>query len=311
VPVEHVVIAGDTLWDLCAYYYGDPWRWPEVWSLNPAITNPHWIYPGNLVRLRHGDGSLESGPAPTPDESPPVTRPSERMMLRQLAFATMEELKESGVVRGSTEEKELLSENDEIYIDYPDGKPPQVGKRYAVYSPTEKLVHPKSKNQVGSYVLLRGEALILEVKKGKTAKARLLYSTNTDPVERKNRVGPIRTQFKDVQPVAATKNVDTTIVGLLGTDQVVGTEQFVFLDRGKQDGLVPGNLLYVVRRGDAYDTKYGHYSPAGRNDPHFPDHALAQVIIVDVTNKTAVALVTRARQELMPGDRALLRTASR
>jgi len=310
----HTVRRGDTLWDLCAYYFGDPWLWPEVWSLNPSITNPHWIYPGNLVRLRRDDGSAPVAATPTPDggEPPPITqRPERRNTLRQLAFASTADLKESGVVRGSTEEKELLSEGDELYIDYAAGKPPQVGKRYAVYSPTQKLVNPKTKAQVGAYVLVRGEVLILEVKKGKNARGRLLYSTNTDPVERENRVGPIRSQFKDVPPVAARKNLDTTIVGLLGTDQVAGEEQVVFLDRGKQDGLVPGNLLYVVRRGDAYDTKYGHYSPAGRNDPHYPDFALAQVIVVDVADKTAVALVTRSRQELMPGDRALLRTASR
>ena len=78
VPIQHVVVSGDTLWDLCASYYGDPWRWPEVWSLNPAITNPHWIYPGNLVRLREGEAEnvQETGiaSARTPVEAPPQAR---------------------------------------------------------------------------------------------------------------------------------------------------------------------------------------------------------------------------------------------
>src|SRR6185503_17653255 len=50
-PELHVVRKGDTLWDICTYYFNDPYQWPKVWSYNPPITNPHWIYPGDLVRL--------------------------------------------------------------------------------------------------------------------------------------------------------------------------------------------------------------------------------------------------------------------
>src|SRR5688572_18769297 len=35
-PEVHVVQKGDTLWSICAYYFGDSWKWPEIWGLNPA-----------------------------------------------------------------------------------------------------------------------------------------------------------------------------------------------------------------------------------------------------------------------------------
>ena len=47
----HTVVKGDTLWDLSQKVLGSPWYWPKVWSYNPEIANPHWIYPGNLVRF--------------------------------------------------------------------------------------------------------------------------------------------------------------------------------------------------------------------------------------------------------------------
>src|SRR5215471_16429424 len=56
----HTVVRGDTLWDLSQHYLGTPWYWPKVWSYNPAIANPHWIYPGNQVRFF---GSGEEVPA--------------------------------------------------------------------------------------------------------------------------------------------------------------------------------------------------------------------------------------------------------
>ena len=55
-PVRYVVKPGGTLWDICTTQLSNPWLWPEVWSLNQEITNPHWIYPGQVIRLRRGDG---------------------------------------------------------------------------------------------------------------------------------------------------------------------------------------------------------------------------------------------------------------
>lgn len=50
--VTHVVKKGDTLWDLANAYLKDPFRWPEVFQRNTDIVeNPHWIYPGETIRI--------------------------------------------------------------------------------------------------------------------------------------------------------------------------------------------------------------------------------------------------------------------
>lgn len=42
---------GDTLWDIAKRFYDSPLRWPDVWGMNPQISNPHRIYPGERVWL--------------------------------------------------------------------------------------------------------------------------------------------------------------------------------------------------------------------------------------------------------------------
>src|SRR2546426_939551 len=44
-PDQHVVVAGDTLWDISKLFLKTPWRWPELWGMNrDQIRNPHLIY---------------------------------------------------------------------------------------------------------------------------------------------------------------------------------------------------------------------------------------------------------------------------
>ena len=55
-PDTYVVERGDTLWDISALFLNEPWRWPELWSVNPEVRDPNLIYPGDTLYLRWKDG---------------------------------------------------------------------------------------------------------------------------------------------------------------------------------------------------------------------------------------------------------------
>ena len=47
----YTIKQGDTLWEISSKFLKDPFLWPKLWQRNPYITNPHWIYPGQPIRL--------------------------------------------------------------------------------------------------------------------------------------------------------------------------------------------------------------------------------------------------------------------
>ena len=56
----YIIQRGDTLWDLAASKLNSPWYWPRIWQLNPSITNPHRIFPGQQVAMP-GPGGVVTG----------------------------------------------------------------------------------------------------------------------------------------------------------------------------------------------------------------------------------------------------------
>ncbi|MBM4277972.1 MAG: LysM peptidoglycan-binding domain-containing protein [Deltaproteobacteria bacterium] len=66
----YTIKKGDTLWDITAKFLKDPFLWPKLWQRNPYITNPHWIYPGNTVRLSAFEEAKKEEPHKPVEEKP-------------------------------------------------------------------------------------------------------------------------------------------------------------------------------------------------------------------------------------------------
>jgi hypothetical protein len=50
----HIIIDGDTLWDLAGRYFSDPLLWPQLYQANDYIKDPDLIYPGDPLILDIG-----------------------------------------------------------------------------------------------------------------------------------------------------------------------------------------------------------------------------------------------------------------
>jgi hypothetical protein len=313
LPPQHEVSRGDTLWDITQLYFDDPFEWPRVWALNPQITNPHWIYPGDEVRLLgDGDGSVSrgaelAGPASAASADAPATgarrAAQASFTLRQLAFVDRADLEDAAIVAGSPTERQLLTFGDTIYLDEVAGL--RRGQTYAIYTDEREVVHPHTGEVVGAYVRLLGEVEVVGVRDGERAVARITRAV--DAVERGARVAPLVRRFAAVEPVPARRNLRGVIVATIEIGELVGAHQLVVIDQGRADGLEVGNPVYVVRRGDGFRPRLGPISHVGQDDDRYPPRIIGQIRVIEVSEGTSLGLVMSSALEVGVGDHVIMR----
>lgn len=68
----YTVQKGDTLWDISRSFFGDPFFWPKIWSLNKDIYNPHFVVPKQKLVFFPGTVTQE----PTIEIEEPVEKVS-------------------------------------------------------------------------------------------------------------------------------------------------------------------------------------------------------------------------------------------
>jgi len=304
VPEQHVVKKGDTLWSICAQYFNDPWLWPKLWAQNPHVTNPHWIFPDDVLRLRAADGAA---PAPRPAGGPCMHITSSRsgsldskaVVLREVGFVEAGALDEAGHLNGSREEKLLLATGDQAYVAFPKSKPLQAGERYTIFvADTDNPIRaPGSGKVLGYLVRIYGDIVVDQIAEGNVARGTLVDLNN--PVERGYAVSARVKAWKRIEPLPSEVNVEARIVASFSPTILLATENFVVLSAGGKAGLRPGNRSFVVRRGDGQRSLMEDWD---HQEAGYPKDVVAELWILDVKDDTAVAWVARANKELRVGE---------
>lgn len=331
----HVVQEGDTLWDISEHYFGDPWHWPELWSYNPEITNPHWIYPLDQLRLSPdaltqdqtmaklvSGGPAEKGATQGmlsgTEIAPSVVVPQAAwkpgmIFLRDQGYLDDEALRTSGQIIGGNEEHMLLSPSDQVYVRFKSDEDVQAGQAYTVYRTMKKA--ERDEKERGTLVKILGMVVIRSYDRDKRV-ARGIVTEALDPIERGVFVAKLDRRFDLVMPKRNEANVVAHIVASVQPRTLLSFGNVVFLDVGEGHGIEPGNRFFVVRRGDSWlsgirakPTDLGNIAEVPEYDPDsLPKEVIAELRVIKVRKKTTIALITRSDLDLAIGDTAEMRS---
>lgn len=325
-PQYHIVQTGDTLWDISEYYLHDPYLWPKLWSWNDHVTNAHWIFPGDRIRL-YDPFAPQARPTDEPGLAFSKTRTPSRVrtdpvLLTQTAFVDAAQFDTAMTVIGGGEAKVMMATLDTVYLDYDKAHPPIPGERLVVYAPQEKVYDLEGKNVLGWVVDVMGDVEIETIARNA---AEGTVSSAVNPIERGYKVGPLRRRFTRVDPVPADRASSGLVVATLNdtgpisikkprrirtqrgkgdNDVLAGEEQFVIVDLGEGDGVEVGNVLEVVRKGDEYSKKRTLEIPY---EDGWPRRVIGALLVVQVLPDTSLTLSIFSRREFERGDHVELR----
>jgi hypothetical protein len=311
IPERYTVRRGDTLWDVTGRFYGNPWEWPRVWSYNPEITNPHWIYPLDQLRL------LPPGTTPAGIDAPsPIARQRRRMpegtvFLRQEGYLDREAIAQAGVIVGSPEDHMLLSPYDSVYVEFEEGIQAAPRGEYTIFR--EIPSGERDAGEEGSLVRIYGTVRI-DTYDAERRTARATIVEALDPIERGYRVAPMPRQLDLVPPQAADRDLETRVSATVRPRQLIGDQQVVFVPVGREEGVQLGNRFFIVHAGDQWRDELpaspGAVGATEESPPQpeeYPAEIVAEGRVVHVRPHSATLLITRAVREVRIGDRAEMR----
>lgn len=318
----HRVVEGETLWDISKRYYGDPMQWPRLWSFNPEITNPHWIYADSNVRLSSdaGEGGQQGQGAGTGDSAPGrpqmsrAQRPSRQtgsVFLRDQGFLGPEGMKSIGTLTGSRNERVMLTSSDEVYVQFREGAEVRPGQTLSIFRRAQPI--EREPGAKGMLVRVYG-TLVVRSYDPEQRLARAVITETLVPVERGSSVAKVDRPFLSVSPVRNDANVVAHVVSSLDPHMLLSEQNVVFLDVGAKQGVKVGNRFFIVRKGDPYlDDVRGPAHHTGvmplpkYKRGKFPKEVVAELRVVRVLENSSVTLITRSDVDLEVGDLAEMR----
>jgi hypothetical protein len=300
VPNSYVVQPGDTLFDICDAYFHNPFVWPRIWSYNPQITNPHWIYPGDVIFLRPS-----ADPSTFPSNRAPG-RPGTHYPL--YGFYTGSEMETVGTIRFSPTPYRILSLYNDVYVEFSDPDSVRIGDRFAlnrvlgrVYDPDDDDILVAVKYEVV------GMIEVLDRPPDSTLlTARILQAW--DVIERGDILFVNQRQIRVVEPRPASVNIEGEILDFFEDTQVAAQTFTIFIDRGYDQGVREGNRFVVWERYDEY-VEYRDGEPGFEEEDgaeNLPWRALGDALVIFTTNDYSTAVLTFSEIELHRGMRVTL-----
>ncbi len=310
-PQNYTVVRGDTLWDISGKFLKQPWKWPEIWQVNPQVQNPNLIYPGDVLSLTYVDGQpriqLNRGASrgtiklsPTVRSTPMAeaipTIPLEKInsfLLSNRILDSEAELSQAPYIVAGNAERVVSGAGDRIYArgSFADGQPVyglfRQGKTYT--DPQSGEVLGINADYVGSGEVVAEEGDIATLNLSRTNQEARLGDRLLPTEER-----AISSTFVPSEP---SSEIDGLILDVPRGVTQVGQFDVVTLNKGRRDGLSEGNVLAIYKTGETVRDRITGESVK------VPDERSGLLMVFRTYDKLSYGLVLNATRSLAVQDK--------
>ncbi|WP_460119407.1 LysM peptidoglycan-binding domain-containing protein [Pseudomonas sp. S2_C03] len=310
-PQQYTVVAGDTLWDIAGKFLREPWKWPELWQVNPQIQNPNLIYPGDLLSLVYVDGqprlTLNRGASrgtiklsprvrssPVADAIPSIPLQAiNSFLLSNRIVDKAEDFDKAPYIVAGDAERVLSGTGDRIFAR---GHFDQQHPVYGIFRQGKVYTDPESKEFLGINAddIGGGEVVATE---GDVATLALQRTTQEVRLGDRLFSSEERSINSTFMPSAPASEINGLIIDVPRGVTQIGALDVVTLNKGQRDGLAEGNVLVVMKTGETVRDRI-------TGQPlKIPDERAGLLMVFRTYDKLSYGLVLNASRSLAVMDK--------
>jgi LysM domain len=322
-PDQHLVVKGDTLWDISGKFLEHPWCWPDVWGLNrEEIRNPHWIYPAQIIYFDRANRRLSlKAPGDSGGGQPGTIRLSPQLrteglgrdavrsiasnviepFLSQPLIVDADELAGAPRIAAAQEGHVYLGKDDKIYV----RGDLKGGSSFQVFRPGTPLKDPATGKLLGYEAVYLGTVkLQAEAKAGVDVHTFTVASSNQE-MGIGDLLTPVPpTPLRNYVPHAPDVNVDARVMSIYSGVSYAGQNQVVTVNRGSVDGLDVGSVLQLYHFGKTVADPGGRkgFLGIGKAKLKLPDEQYGTLFVFRVFKNVSYGLIMQVTEPVEVGD---------
>jgi len=321
-PRQYTVKKGDTLWGISNLFLQDPWYWPEIWQKNNQITNPHLIFPGDVLTLVYVNGqpqmlvndaqhkavqqSSETGDLPVRKLSPKIRTESLqasipsipgdaiRQFLSKPRVVTKEQLEKAPRIIASDGHHLIIGYGDRVYVR---GEIDKERVRFSIFRPGDALKDPITNELLGYEAKYTGDLHISTY--GDPATGDITFS------EREILIGDRllpedKSKLENLFfPHIPDREVDAQVISLYDALFGVAQYQILVINKGERDGMEVGHLLATFTQGGVI---HDHLDIRRSKLITLPDERSGLIMIFKTFDRVSYALTLQSRRVIHRDD---------
>lgn len=305
-PDTHRVKEGDTLWQIAATFLEDPWCWSAVWERNrEQIRDPHWIYPGQIIyfdrerqqlSLRQNDTSALARRSPALRTESlhakplPTISPELGQRLNKTRLLAADTLTLAPTVTSLADGRRMAARGDTIFV----SGAVDDHTLFQIIRPVQTIADPDTGKplaltslRVGTAQLLRRVSDATHPFKVESSDAEILVG---------DRLVPLLTSEQQSWVPHPAPAISGRIASVLRGATWASVNDVIAINRGLRQGLDAGSVVIVVRHVKIYNDVRPNTRAA------FMTEEIASLLVFDVADEAALAVVIRAKDTFRIGD---------
>jgi hypothetical protein len=321
---QYTVKRGDTLYGIAGYYYNNPSLWPFLWNQNPQINvkggsgapQNQPLLPGakvNLFYKRFAPAVVNQSYAPPTGISDDLRFLVTKVPMQGIPYdkkyfrykLSNRPVQLWGYIVSSPESevhKTHFLERDLVYIRFRPSKKQAilVGDRLGIYRDRGPVYHPINRDKpIGWVSEVVGE---VEITSTGNELATAIILDSYQEIVRGDKICLFVPRGRELVPTKTHRMLTGTILYSATRTETFYAENnnlendVLFINRGECDGMREGMLVNIYR------------ATTSVPDPYFnrpipiPDRYVGEAMILKPFEKNSTIIVTRQREEIIPGD---------